>query len=88
MNPEITKIIEQYLQNELSQADRLLFEQRLTENDQLLNELLLPAIDRTLGPIHLNDALETVAGEAWNLMIDETQRTIWFTSTKTKNTHS
>jgi len=41
MNPEITKIIEQYLQNELSQADRLLFEQRLTENDQLLNELIL-----------------------------------------------
>lgn len=59
-----------------------------TPNDQLLNELPLPAIDRTLGPIHLNDALETVAGEAWNLMIDETHRTVWFTSSKTKNTHS
>ena len=41
MNPEITKIIEQYLNNELSEADRLLFEQKLAENDQLLNELVL-----------------------------------------------
>lgn len=41
MNPEITKIIEQYLNNELSEADRLVFEQKLTENDQLLNELIL-----------------------------------------------
>jgi|GEM_PF-1296646 len=41
MNPEITKIIEQYLNNELSEADRLLFEQKLAENDQLLNELIL-----------------------------------------------
>jgi mono/diheme cytochrome c family protein len=41
MSPEITKIIEQYLQNELPAADRAVFEQRLTENDQLLNEVVL-----------------------------------------------
>lgn len=41
MNPEITKLIEQYLNNELSEADKRAFEQRLAENDQLLQELLL-----------------------------------------------
>src|SRR4051812_43610574 len=41
MNPELTKIIEQYLQNELSAADRLVFEQQLAENNQLLNEVVL-----------------------------------------------
>ena len=41
MNPEITKLIEQYLNGELSAADKQVFEQRLAENDQLLNELLL-----------------------------------------------
>lgn len=41
MNPEITKLIELYLNNELSEADKRAFEQRLAENDQLLQELLL-----------------------------------------------
>lgn len=41
MNPEITKLIEQYLNGELSAADKQVFEQRLAENDQLLHELLL-----------------------------------------------
>lgn len=41
MNPEITKLIELYLNGELSEADKLAFEQRLAENDQLLQELLL-----------------------------------------------
>lgn len=41
MSPEITKIIEQYLQNELSEADRAAFEQKLTESDVLLNEVIL-----------------------------------------------
>jgi conjugative transfer region protein (TIGR03748 family) len=57
------------------------------QNDQLLNELPLPAIVRTLGPIHLNDALDTVAGEAWTLAIDETHRTVWFETANTKITH-
>jgi len=41
MNRELTILIEQYLQNELSDTDRLLFEQRLTENEKLSNELNL-----------------------------------------------
>ena len=41
MNRELTIIIEQYLQSELSDTDRLLFEQRLTENEKLRNELNL-----------------------------------------------
>jgi hypothetical protein len=41
MSPEITKIIEQYLQNELSEADRAAFDKKLAENDRLLNEVVL-----------------------------------------------
>jgi len=56
------------------------------QNDQLLSELPLPAIVRTLGPIRLNDALDTVAGEAWGLVINETNRTVWFETVQIKNT--
>ncbi|MDH4473855.1 MAG: hypothetical protein QE487_14715 [Fluviicola sp.] len=41
MNPEITQLIERYLLNELSQAERQSFELQLAENDQLLQELIL-----------------------------------------------
>lgn len=58
-----------------------------TQDDQLLNELPLPAIVRTLGPVHLNDALNTVAGEAWKLVSDETHRTVWFETVNTKIAH-
>jgi len=46
MNPEITKIIEQYLNNELSAADRQAFEQRLSGNEQLQQELDLQQLIR------------------------------------------
>ena len=55
-------------------------------NDQLLSELPLPAIVRTLGPIRLNDALDVVAGEAWGLVVNETNRTVWFETVQIKNT--
>lgn len=41
MNPEITQLIERYLLNELSQAERQSFELQLAENDQLLQQVIL-----------------------------------------------
>jgi hypothetical protein len=41
MNPEITRIIEQYLSGELSQEDRIQFEHRLATNEELKRELAL-----------------------------------------------
>lgn len=41
MNPEITQLIERYLLNELSQAERQSFELQLAENHQLLQELIV-----------------------------------------------
>ena len=39
MDPEITKIIEQYLNGELSSSDKIAFEKRLSENESLRKEL-------------------------------------------------
>lgn len=39
MNPEITKIIEQYLAGELSAADKAVFEDRMNKNEELRNEV-------------------------------------------------
>jgi mono/diheme cytochrome c family protein len=39
MNPEITKLIEQYLSGELSAEDKLVFEDRLAKNEKLQEEL-------------------------------------------------
>lgn len=41
MNPEITKIIDQYLQGELSEADRIAFEDRLSASEALQKEVAL-----------------------------------------------
>jgi conjugative transfer region protein (TIGR03748 family) len=49
------------------------------QGDHLLNSLFLPAISRTLGPIRLEDALTTLAGNAWGLQVDELHRTVSFT---------
>lgn len=38
MNPEITKIIDQYLQGELSEEDKLAFEKKLAESEMLRKE--------------------------------------------------
>jgi conjugative transfer region protein (TIGR03748 family) len=46
--------------------------------DQLLNDLPLPAVVRTMGPIRLSDALQTLAGEAWVLRTDNLNRVVWF----------
>ena len=48
------------------------------ENDAL-SELELPSVVRELGPIRLRDALITVAGVAWELEVNEVNRTLWFT---------
>lgn len=41
MNPEITKEIEQYIAGELSQEQKILFEQKMASNEELLNEVNL-----------------------------------------------
>lgn len=46
--------------------------------DQLLNDLPLPDVVRSLGPIRLEDALKTVAGTAWTLHVDDMHRVVWF----------
>jgi conjugative transfer region protein (TIGR03748 family) len=46
--------------------------------DQLLNTLPLPSVIRELGPVTLSDALQTIAGEAWQLRSDTLHRVIWF----------
>lgn len=40
MNPEITKIIEQYLANELSPSDKIAFEKKLAESKSLQDEVI------------------------------------------------
>jgi conjugative transfer region protein (TIGR03748 family) len=50
----------------------------LHADDPSLNTLPLPSVVRTLGPIRLNDALMTIAGQAWTLKVDELRRVIWF----------
>jgi cytochrome c2 len=39
MNPELTKIIEDYLNGDLSASDKLAFEQKMAENEKLRNEV-------------------------------------------------
>jgi len=79
------KTVGQALQELLQGSGYRWANQNGEHNDQLLSELPLPAIVRTLGPIHLNDALDTVAGEAWGLVVNETNRTVWFEPVQIKN---
>ena len=51
-------------------------------DNQLLNDLPLPAIARNIGPIRLRDALQTLAGEAWVLQADHLHRVVWFELSK------
>ncbi len=51
---------------------------QLHEDDASLNSLPLPSVIRSLGPIRLNEALSTVAGQAWSLQVDELHRVVWF----------
>ncbi|WP_050570887.1 TcpQ domain-containing protein [Dickeya zeae] len=47
----------------------------------VFSELLsrpLPAVQRTIGPVRLSEALQIVAGQAWRLRIDEVNREICF----------
>lgn len=50
----------------------------IKDSDMLLNDLPLPAVVRTIGPIRLQDALDTIAGESWGLVVNNTNRTLWF----------
>ncbi|PUA30440.1 MAG: hypothetical protein B0W54_08085 [Cellvibrio sp. 79] len=56
--------------------------------DQLLNTLPLPSVIRELGPVSLGDALQTIAGEAWQLRSDTLHRVIWFDVKDTKQPFS
>lgn len=56
--------------------------------DQLLNTLPLPSVIRQLGPIALGDALQTIAGEAWQLRTDSLHRVIWFDVKETNRSFS
>lgn len=59
-------------------------------DDPGLTALPLPSVVRNLGPIRLKDALETIAGPAWTLEVDDLHRTIWFSvkpSATTSLTH-
>lgn len=47
------------------------------ENHRLM-DLPLPIVARELGPIRLNDALKTLAGQPWTLKVDELSRVIHF----------
>lgn len=47
------------------------------ENHRLM-DLPLPIVSRALGPIRLRDALVTLAGESWELKVDELTRVISF----------
>lgn len=38
----------------------------------------LPDIHRSLGPLHVGDALQVIAGPAWIITVDEVTRTICF----------
>ena len=46
--------------------------------DQLLHDFPLPAVARTIGPIRLVDALQTLAGDAWVIQTDHFNRVVWF----------
>ena len=46
--------------------------------DRIFNRLPLPAVNRTMGPMSLTDALTAVAGRAWRLESDPVERTVWF----------
>lgn len=56
--------------------------------DQLLNTLPLPSVIRELGPVSLGDALQTIAGEAWQLRSDSLNRVVWFDVKETKQPFS
>jgi conjugative transfer region protein (TIGR03748 family) len=47
------------------------------ENHRLM-DLPLPMVSRELGPIRLRDALSALAGQSWELKVDELTRTIHF----------
>ncbi|EKC7221197.1 TcpQ domain-containing protein [Salmonella enterica] len=44
---------------------------------ELLNRPL-PAVQRRLGPVHLSEALQVVAGPAWRMTVDEVSREVCF----------
>lgn len=46
--------------------------------DSLLSKLPLPSVVRQMGPVRIEDALKTFAGQAWELHTDHLNRTIWF----------
>ncbi len=49
-----------------------------TVTDHMLYDLSLPSVLRTIGPLRLEDALQTIVGTAWTLKTNELQRIVWF----------
>ncbi len=55
---------------------------KAAEQNDALAEMLLPTVVREMGPLSLRDALITLAGVAWELQVNELNRTVWFTPLK------
>ncbi len=68
MNPEITKLIEQYLNGELSATDRAAFERKLAENEMLRKEVdFQPQIHEAAKRLSLRTAIKTT-GKRYHLL--------------------
>ena len=64
MNPEITKIIEQYLAGELSVADTTAFEERLKANEELQEEVELQrTIHNAAKRVHIRSEVQSVSSQ-------------------------
>jgi len=50
----------------------------LSEEAKVLLDLPLPAIHRTIGPMTLDRALNTLSGEAFELIVDPVHRKVAF----------
>nr|WP_242452388.1 response regulator [Morganella morganii] len=46
----------------------------VTDNTRLLLNGPLPDVQRTMGPLHITDALHVIAGPAWSMTTDEITR--------------
>jgi conjugative transfer region protein (TIGR03748 family) len=70
--------------NELLRGSGYTWLSAQNDNDAL-GELELPNVVREIGPVRLRDALITVAGVAWELEVNEVNRTLWFKPAKGVN---
>ncbi len=60
----------------------------VTEDARQLFSSPLPDIQRSAGPIRIDDALKIIAGPAWTMAVDEVTRTVCFASSSTPHNRS